>query len=594
LRSPLNVVVFLGQQLATNRAGRKNTMLLKLLQRKWGAIRARSQNETGAKLWRKGRLPAAEKAFRLAIESNASYAPAYGNLGSVLLDMHCYDEGFAMLQKAAWIAPRHAGILVNLGNAFAMSGRLTQAIRTYQEALTIDGANTEALLNLTRPLMETCDWQGLARHLARIKACRPGGQPDDWLSLISPFNSFFLPFTRQEQLMIARRAAADLTKAIPKSRNRPRPLSRVPDDKRLRIGYLSSDFHDHATSHLTLGIYSQHDRNQFEIYAYSIGSPDDSHYRRKIVADCDHFAEVQNKSADEIANLITSDGIDILVDLKGYCGGSRPEILALRPANIQVNYLGYPGTMGASFIDYIVADHIVIPSEHEADYSERVVRLPNTYQATDDLQAVTEINVTRVAAGLPESNFVFCCFNTPAKIDQRSFACWMEILAQVPHSVLWLLETTPEVAHNLAAAAQSARIDRDRIIFSPRLPKAEHLSRLRLADLMLDTFCCNAHTTATDALWVGLPLITLTGETFSSRVATSLLHAAGLPELAMRSETDFIQQAIDLANNPHRLQALRQQLNTNKRHTLFNTRKFVRDLEDVYLEMYRREQGAAG
>ncbi len=395
--------------------------------------------------------------------------------------------------------------------------------------------------------------------------------------------------TRQEQLLIARRAAAELSKAIPPSRNRPKLLPKVSADKRLRIGYLSSDFHDHATAHLTSGIYGQHDRERFEIYAYSIGHPDDSPYRRKIVAGCDHFAELQDKNADEIARRITSDGIDILVDLKGYCGGSRPEILALRPAKIQVNYLGYPGTMGAHFIDYLVADPIVIPPEHEIDYSERIIRLPNTYQATDDQQALTEITMNRVAVGLPESAFVFCCFNTPTKVDQRSFACWMEILARVPHSVLWLLKTIPEVTHNLAAAAKAARIDHERIIFAPRLPKAEHLGRLRLADLMLDTFCCNAHTTATDALWAGLPLITLTGETFSSRVATSLLHAAGLPELAARSESDFIQLAINLANDVFRLQALRHRLDTSKYHTLFSTRKFVRDLEDVYLEMYRRQ-----
>ncbi len=553
-------------------------MLSKLLRNLLQDGRARYLNARAGALWRQGNLRRAESGFRAAIGANARYAPAYGNLGAVLLELHRYDEGLTTLETAARLDPQHAGVLVNLGNAYFRSGRATLAIDKYQEALAIDPTHVAALQNLVRPLLETCAWDALDAHLGRMKSAAGDGSVSRLPIL--PYDSLFLPFTRREQLDLARHAAAAWSRAAGAARR----SAGVKRGERIRIGYLSSDFHDHATAHLTLGLYAAHDRCRFEIFAYSIGYPDASAYRQKIAHDCDAFRDVHERSAQEIAARIAADGIDILVDLKGYTGGSRPDILALRPAPIQVNYLGYPGTMGADFIDYLVADAVIVPESHAADYSERVIRLPGCYQATDDRQEIAA-PLARAAAGLPQDGFVFCCFNTPAKIDRRSFGCWMKILAQIPNSVLWLMRSSPEAERRLADAARAAGVDPRRMIFAPPLPKAQHLARLQLADLVLDTFACNAHTTATDALWAGVPIVTLTGETFASRVATSLLDAVGLAELACRSEEVYVALAVGLAQDRERLTQARRTLAAKRSEVLFDTGRYGKRLEDAYAAM---------
>ena len=356
-----------------------------------------------------------------------------------------------------------------------------------------------------------------------------------------------------------------------------------------RIGYLSSDFRNHATSHLTQGLFGLHDRDEFEVFCYSFGSDDGSVYRKRIERDCDHFRDLRNRPYWAIAETIARDGIDILMDLNGYAAGRRPKIVALRPAPLQISLLGDPGTMGADFIDYLVADRIVVPPEMEAFYSEELVFMPHSYFVTDHEQPISERRFKRAECGLPEKGFVYCCFNSNYKIEPEIFDLWMRILKEVPESVLWLYESTPAAPENLREEAAARGVRGDRLVFAQTLPKPEHLARHRLADLFLDTLICNAHTTATDALWAGLSLITCPGQTFESRVAASLLTAIGLPELIMPDLETYEKTAVRLATNPEELQGIRDKLAKNRLTTpLFDTARWTRNWEKALKVMWER------
>jgi predicted O-linked N-acetylglucosamine transferase (SPINDLY family) len=362
---------------------------------------------------------------------------------------------------------------------------------------------------------------------------------------------------------------------------------------RLRIGYASADFHDHATLHLMAGLFEAHDRERFEIHAYSWGIDDGSAYRARAHAAIEHFHDVRDLGHDAVAQRIADDGIDILVDLKGYTGESRPEIFALRPAPVQVNYLGYPGTMGAAFMDWMIADSVLVPPGAEAGYTEQVMRLTGSYQANDRLQRIAERASTRAQWRLPEDAFVFACFNKHHKIERPTFAAWMRILAAAPRAVLWLLGGHGEQA--LARAAQATGIDPRRIVFADKAPKPEHLERHRVADLFLDTRTYNAHTTASDALWGGLPVLTWPTDAFAGRVASSLLHAIGLPELVMPDGASYERTAIELARDPSRLAALRATVAANRLSTaLFDTHGLARNLEDAYQAIGRTDAARNG
>jgi len=334
-------------------------------------------------------------------------------------------------------------------------------------------------------------------------------------------------------------------------------------------------------------LFSLHDQAHFEIFVYSFGPNDHSEYRNYIATSCEHFQDVTALSTEESAHQIFNDGIHILVDLKGYTIQSRTAILALRPAPIQVSYLGYPGTMGAEFIDYIIGDAVVTPPEFADDFSEKIVTLPNSYQVNDYQQAISSTPMTRSQYGLPESGFVFCCFNTNYKIEPLIFDIWMRILASVPGSVLWLIPRFPVVKENLRREAEARGIHGERLIFAQHYPKAEHLARHQLADLFLDTLYYNAHTTASDALWAGVPVITCPGETFASRVAASLLTAVGLPELITASLEEYEQLVIRIAHSSSELRELKQKLAQNRTtYPLFDTPLFAHNLEQAYRAMW--------
>ncbi|OAI06032.1 UDP-N-acetylglucosamine-peptide N-acetylglucosaminyltransferase [Methylomonas methanica] len=356
---------------------------------------------------------------------------------------------------------------------------------------------------------------------------------------------------------------------------------------KIRLGYLSCDFHEHATAFLLAELFEAHDREQFEVYAYSYGPDDGLGMRQRLCEFFDSFVDLQALSLSEAAQAIHQDNIDILIDLKGYTRGTRTEILSYRPAPIQVNYLGYPGTLGGDFCDYIITDPYLTPAASAADYSEAFAYLPDSYQPHGRHAEIGK-PTKRSQHGLDEHSFVFCCFNQAYKITPDVFDIWCRLLYTVPGSVLWLLKNS-KAKGRLRNEAYQRGIAPDRLIFADDLPQVEHLGRLVLADLVLDTQPYNAHTTASDALWVGVPIVTCVGDTFASRVAGSLLHAIGLPELIAADLEGYYDLALELATHPERLSEVRQKLADNRLSTpLFDIKAYTRNLEALYQTMWQR------
>ncbi|HYB08185.1 MAG TPA: hypothetical protein VEJ16_00775, partial [Alphaproteobacteria bacterium] len=453
------------------------------------------------------------------------------------------------------------------------------AIGCFERALALQPHSGNALRLLTYLAKQICDWSAFADLDRRIvEAVRRD------TAGITPFTVVVGPSTSADQLRAARThlRGMKIDKLSPIYRGEPRRHERI------RLGYLSADFHDHATSYLMAGLFERHDREKFELFAYSFGPDQRDSSRARLRKAFDRFFDLRPMRDAEAARLLAEHEIDIAVDLKGYTGGARPAILARRPAPIQVNYLGYPATMGAHFIDYVVADPIGVPIDEQPYFTERIVHLPNCYQANDRERRIAERTPTRVACGLPERGFVFASFNSGLKLTPVFFDIWMRLLKAVPESVLWLLRDNPWAEANLRKEAEARGVSAGRLVFAPRAPLAEHLARQRCADLFLDTLPCNAHTTASDALWVGLPVLTCVGGTFAGRVAASLLNAVGLPELVTRSLEEYEAIAFGLASDPAHLAGIRAKLARNRLTTpLFDTGLFRRHLEAAYFEMWR-------
>jgi predicted O-linked N-acetylglucosamine transferase (SPINDLY family) len=361
--------------------------------------------------------------------------------------------------------------------------------------------------------------------------------------------------------------------------------------KKIILGYYSADFHNHATSILMAEFFELHDRDKFEIIAFSFGPDKQDDMRQRVARAFDHFIDVRIKSDKDIAFLSRDMRIDIAIDLKGFTLGSRPNIFAYRCAPVQVNYLGYPGTMSSDYIDYLIADKTLIPVESQKHYSEKIIYLPNTYQVNDSKRKISDKLFTRKDFGLPESGFVFCCFNNSYKITPQVFGSWMRILNAVHGSVLWLLEVDSKFVQNLQKEADSRGVNANRLIFAKRMPLPEHLARHKLADLFLDTLPYNAHTTASDALWAGLPILTQIGESFAGRVAASLLAAIELPELITSTQKEYESKAIDLATNSEKMEKLKTKLFEKKSITpLFDTQLFTDHIQKGYQLIYERCQ----
>ena len=402
-----------------------------------------------------------------------------------------------------------------------------------------------------------------------------------------PFSVFALP----SSLDLQRKASEIWVNAKCPPSGALEKISKLSPHQRIRIGYFSADFHNHPVAFLMAELFERHDRSKFELIAFSFGPDTDDDIRRRLKVAFDKFIDVRNMSDRDVALLARSLEIDIGVDLKGFTEDARTNIFAMRAAPIQVNYLGYPGTMGADYIDYLIADPMLIPASHQSHYTEKIVYLPNSYQPNDRKRQISDKAFTRSELGLPQQGFVFCCFNNNYKITPDVFDSWMRILAHVEGSVLWLLEDNEIAARNLKKEASVRGIDPDRLVFAPRMALADHLARHRMADLFLDTLPYNAHTTASDALWAGLPVLTQIGETFAGRVAASLLNAVHLPELVTTTRDDYEALAIELATNPAKLASIKQKLADNRLTTpLFDTELFTKHIEAAYTTMYERYQ----
>jgi predicted O-linked N-acetylglucosamine transferase (SPINDLY family) len=523
---------------------------------------------------------ASMRSYRAAIQANDSLAEAHNNLGAVLRDLGDTDQALACFARALQINPALVEAYLNRGHTFAVLMRPEEALANYGMALKFMPERPWLYGAWLYAKMQLCDWpdmQSLIGELIlRVNARQQAAQP-------------LIVLAVSDDLQLHRRVA-EIAAGAYDSGNPPLPqLSPRRRREIIRVGYYSADFHGHATAILAAGLFELHDRRQFEIIALSFGPNRNDSMRRRLLKAFDRFIDVSQRSDRKVAQLSRELEIDIAVDLKGYTRDARPRIFMQRAAPIQVNYLGFPGTMAAESIDYIVADATVIPEASRDHYSEKVVYLPHSYQVNDRNRDPPGPELSRIQLGLPPEAFVFCCFNSPYKITPATFDVWMRILRQLPTSLLWLYADNQTAAGNLRREASRRGIDATRLRFAMPASQTEHLARQPAADLFLDTFPCGAHTTASDALWMGLPVLTRQGQSFQSKVAASLLRAVGLHELVTATDDQYEAMAISLATDPRRMAEIRARLHANRLTTpLFNTELYTRHLEQAYRQMAER------
>lgn len=533
----------------------------------------------GNALQEQRQLDAAIAAYQRALEIRPDLAEAYNNIGNVLKEQGRLEQASAAYRRALAIRPTYADAYGNLGNALQEQGLLDEAIAAYQRALEIWPDYAEARVQMLHQQQHICDFtvaEGLSRESAHLGIATDA---------VPSFAALTWEDNPKHHLLRAIRWTEE--KCLQQS-----PLQKDPPKlrpKRLKVGYFGSDFHDHATMYLMAGLLREHDRTRFEIFAYSYGRAKTGAYRETIERSIENFFDVTDFHDRQIADLAQAHQLDIAIDLKGYTEHTRSQIFQHRLAPVQISYLGYPGSMGAQFIDYMIADPVVIPPEQREFYSEKVIFLPHAYQPNDNQRKIAETASSRASCDLPESGLVFACFNQSYKISSVEFDIWMRILREIDGSVLWLLKSNDWAEINLRKEATLRGVDASRLIFAPKLPHAEHLARHKHADLFLDTFNYNAHTTASDALWAGLPVVTRQGKQFAARVAASLLTAVGLPELIGNDAGQYEAIIMDLARDPRKIAEIKAKLSQNRRdHPLFDTVAYTRNFEAGLLEAYER------
>ena len=561
-----------------------------------------------------GSISDAKDSYLRAVRLHPSHYLATNNLGLVYADLHDPKSAIKYLKLAVRLRPSASPSLNNLANIYHQLGQLRQAVTYYRRAITADAHNAVGLTNLgltyvsmgksdqaiscfiraikansadeepyghlLYQLMIVCDWAKAAFMAAALdkltaRSLAAGRKPSE-----IPFLNVIRKADPAQNLGLASAWAKSLAIAA----NHPPPPSHITPHQPIRIGYLGSDFRDHPVGHLIAGLFSLHNRRLFTTSAYSYGPDDRSPTRQKIASGVDKFIDIQSYSHTAAAEQIRADEIDILIDLNGHTRLNRLEILAQRPAPIQITWLGYPGTTGTAFIDYLIADRTVLPPNHQGFYTEKILYLPHAYQITDHTRPISTKVVTRSDCRLPTDALVLASFNASYKIEQVVFDTWLDILHAIPTTVLWLLVSHPLTKSNLLAYATSYGISPMRLIFADRIPNPDHLARLPLADLGLDTQTCNGHTTTSDCLWAGLPVITIEGTHFASRVSSSLLQSVGLPQLITHNLAEYKNRILDLCTHPAKLRSIRNSLFVNRKSCfLFDTPRFVKDLEEIYL-----------
>lgn len=523
-------------------------------------------------------LTSADRA--LAIEPR--YVDALINRGNILQDLERYEDALAAFDLALSLAPDHLAALNNRANVLRDLHRHEQAAKTVTRLLELAPDWDYARGLLLQSLRYSCDWNDYERIVTRIEKDVRAGKKAEF-----PFAFLAVSDSAADQLRCAQSYVAD---KYPPSTAHLWTGQRYRHDK-IRVAYLSADFREHATSYLMAGLFERHDRNRFETLAFSFRPEEHSMTGRRVKAAFDRFVDVSRVKDHDIAAQMRDLEVDIAVDLMGFTVDSRTAIFANRPAPIQINYLGFPGTMGAGYMDYIIADRFIIPEDLQALYAEKVVYLPDCFQANDDQRRISETTPSRAEAGLPDAGLVFCSFNNVNKLSPTIFDVWMRLLQAVPQSVLWLATDNVPAQKNLRTVAVRLGVDPGRLIFAPRLPYADHLARCQLADLFLDTLPFNAGTTASDALWAGVPVLTCAGEAFASRMAGSLLQAVGLPELITHNLQEYEALAYKLASTRSMLTGIRARLAQGRATgPLFDTDRFRHHIEAAYVNMWERYQ----
>ncbi|MFU7529263.1 tetratricopeptide repeat protein [Qipengyuania sp. ASV99] len=578
----------------------------------------------GLVLQDEGQLIEAMAAYRRALDIDPDMAQAHNNLGSVLTRLGEIDAAILHLRRACVLRPDLAEVHNSLGNALKRAGLQTDAITAYRtaiearpdfakahynlgtiaqergedavaiaafrKALALDPDNALAKANLLYQLAQHCDWPAMDEFSDAIADLGVTGEG------VPPWPFLALEDVPHRQLARAKSWADRNFKLAPGAMAGSadaggKSAARV-GERRLRLLYVSADFHDHPGARLLGGLLREHDRSRFEVHGFSIGAKRDDAYRRASEQSIEHFHDVAGWSDERIVTLARSLDFDIAIDRQGYTVDSRSGLFKQKLAPLQVTYLGYPSTLGTNFIDYLIADPHVIPDRHRAHYSEALIRLPYCYVPADNQLPIAKTPTRRADHGLPENALVLCCFNSNYKVTRREFDIWMRVLKQIKGSVLWLFQSNAHVQANLGKQARARAVDPARLIFARRIANPEHLERHRHADLFIDTFCMNAHTTANDALWAGLPVVTREGEQFAARVASSLLHAVGLPELVTHDDAEYKRLILRLAQDPAGLAAIRAKLAANRLSApLFNTAMYTRHFEagmEAALARYRQ------
>lgn len=530
-----------------------------------------------------GRHDESLAAYDAAIALRPDEAGAHFNRGKVLRDLGRHEAALASYDRAIALAPGFAAAFNDRGAVLTELHRFEEAALSYDRAISLspDYATVQPFLlgDWIHARMKVCDWSGLDPAFDRAREAIDAGTPAS-----TPFAALSMPLSAGQQLACAKTFSR---LRGPAQASPLRPRKKV---ERLRIGYFSSDLREHAIAHCIAEMIALHDRSQFEPVAFALTPAREDTMRSRLRETFDQFVDVGALSDAEIAKRARAMEIDIAIDLQGYTGRTRPGVFAHRAAPIQASHLGYPGTMGAEYIDYLIADHVVVPDEHQAFYSEKIAYLPHAYLPRDRARDPGDARMTRQQAGLPEDAFVFCAFSNSYKITPREFDVWMRLLRDTPGAVLWLIADSALMTRNLQREAKARDVDPERLIFAPRVEgPAQHLARQRLSDIFLDTFTYNAHSSAADALWVGLPVLTLPGETFASRVAASLLTALGLPELIADTLETYEASALRFARDRAKLDDLRRRVADHRSSfPLFDTALFTRNLEQVYRRMWER------
>jgi len=548
---------------------------------------ADAYNILGAVMQIQGNPKGAIKNYRRAIKLAPNFDDAYSNLAGALQSIGKIDEALELCYKAIKLDFQNPDPYYNMGNILKSKGQFAHAVVMYEKVISLSPDFSDAYDQLIEILRQLCEWRKLKKISKKLDQIIDISLSRNVISGATPFNTLIRSDLPRRNLKIARLWSENISAS---AKGTIFKLGKPKNKGRLKIGYVSGDFTDHPVTHLMKSMFKFHDRKKFEIYCYSFDPPaggeNSKGFRNQIKKNCDIFRDIDKLSFNESAKLIYKDKIDILVDLMGYTNGNRFEIFAKGPAPIQVGYLGFPGSTGARFIDYYIVDHVIVPPNQEENYSEKLIFMPDCYQVNSHLE-ISKEKITRSTLGLPPNSFIYCCFNQSVKIEPEIFDVWMRILKKVPDSILWLYKANNAAQSNLKKAAGQRGVAPDRLIFAEKLPLTKHLTRLKLADLCLDTKIYSGGATTSHSLWTGVPVITIQGRNYASRMSSSLLNAIGLQELITRSLKEYEDLAVELATNPKKLHALRLTLNANKKtHPLFNTRLFTKNLEKAFKEIW--------